>query len=79
MFARPDGAAGYEEDGKPKRSLLLVGLDESHATGDQFNRWHTGSLDGTATIVIRRSDGTTWWAIKHSHQSHFLAFGTRPR
>jgi N-acyl-D-amino-acid deacylase len=27
---------------------------------DGINTWHTGALDGTASLLVRRSDGLTW-------------------
>lgn len=28
--------------------------------GDRFNAWHTGALDGTSTLLVRRHDGLVW-------------------
>lgn len=39
------------------------------AKGDKFNRWHTGSLDGTATIMIRRHDGWSMVALINTRSS----------
>ncbi len=38
-------------------------------SGDQVNRWHTGSLDGTATILIRRHDGWNMAALINTRSS----------
>jgi N-acyl-D-amino-acid deacylase len=35
----------------------------------KFNRWHTGSLPGTATILVRRHDGLNWVVLFNSRVS----------
>jgi N-acyl-D-amino-acid deacylase len=60
MFGRPPGEAGFEKDGSKKPVYYSLGwkcrlLDDEDG---KFNAWHTGSLPGTATIMIRRHDGT---------------------
>ena len=56
MFARPDGLAGYQADGQPKDSYYSLGWMNKEVDG-KLRQWHTGSLPGTAAILIRRSDG----------------------
>lgn len=56
MFQRPDGAAGYEADGAKKEVYYSLGWMNREVGGGRVNHWHTGSLDGTATILIRRHD-----------------------
>ena len=34
--------------------------------GDRINVWHTGSLDGTSTILVRRHDGFCWAVLFNS-------------
>jgi N-acyl-D-amino-acid deacylase len=61
MFARPDGLAGHEKSGKAK--VVFYGCGWSVRTlgrEDRINTWHTGALDGTATILVRRFDGLDW-------------------
>ena len=57
MHRRPNGLAGYTEDGKPKDVYYSLGWQNRTLTGGRVNHWHTGSLDGTAAILIRRADG----------------------
>lgn len=61
MFARPAGLAGYEADGKPRDVFYGLGW-QVRLAGDngRTNQWHTGSLDGTSTILVRRHDGFNW-------------------
>jgi CubicO group peptidase (beta-lactamase class C family) len=37
--------------------------------GDQMNTWHTGSLDGTLSIMVRRSDGVGWFVVFNERDS----------
>jgi hypothetical protein len=34
--------------------------------GDDANWWHTGTLDGTSTIVVRAAGGLAWVALFNS-------------
>ena len=73
MYARPAGLAGYEEDGSPKDFYYSCGWMNRYAgdkaKGDKHNRWHTGSLPGTAAILIRRHDGKNLIALFNSRVS----------
>lgn len=71
MFARPAGAPGYDSEQKPKSvyyglgwfvrtKVRAEGDKEISTLGDKFAQWHTGSLDGTSTILVRRHDGLCW-------------------
>jgi CubicO group peptidase (beta-lactamase class C family) len=61
MFARPDGLAGHTKDGKAKDSFYGCGWQvRTVGRDDRINTWHTGALDGTETLLVRRSDGLTW-------------------
>jgi N-acyl-D-amino-acid deacylase len=63
MFARPEGSAGYEPDGKPKAAYYGCGW-LVRPTGDgKANHWHNGSLPGTSTLLVRRHDGLNWAAL----------------
>ncbi|MCC6511519.1 MAG: serine hydrolase, partial [Pirellulaceae bacterium] len=69
MFERPEGLAGYEEGGAPKEVHYSLGwMNRSQGEG-RTNRWHTGSLDGTATIMIRRHDGKSMVALINTRSS----------
>lgn len=60
MFARPPGPAGFEPDGKPKDAYYGCGWQVRPVGRDRANTWHNGSLPGTASILVRRSDGVNW-------------------
>ncbi len=61
MFAPPAGLLGHKKNGKPKEVYYACGW-EVRPVGDrgQANTWHTGLLDGTSAILVRRWDGLTW-------------------
>jgi N-acyl-D-amino-acid deacylase len=62
LFARPEGKAGENKKGKPAEVYYGCGWQVrvvNAKTGD-IDTWHTGSLDGTATLLVRRSDGLSW-------------------
>jgi N-acyl-D-amino-acid deacylase len=69
MYARPEGLAGYDAEGKPKDVYYSLGWLNRVLSGGAVNRWHTGSLPGTATILIRRHDGRNFVALLNSRVS----------
>ena len=61
MFARPAGVLGYDAEKKPKVVYYGCGWSVRILPGNpNVNSWHTGSLDGTSTILVRRHDGLNW-------------------
>ena len=61
MFERPAGLAGFDEAGRPKAAYYGCGwLVRPVGSEGKFNCWHTGSLDGTSTLLVRRHDGVNW-------------------
>jgi N-acyl-D-amino-acid deacylase len=69
MYARPPGLAGHDEDGKPKDVYYSLGWSNRVVGDGKLNHWHTGSLSGTATIMIRRHDGRNFIALLNSRTS----------
>ena len=59
MFARPEGLAGYDEEGKPRAAYYGCGW-RVRPVGRKANHWHTGGLAGTSTLLVRRHDGLNW-------------------
>ena len=56
MFAVPTSFTSSEPD-------VWYGLGwnvRRTSNGTNRNTWHTGALDGTSTILVRRADGLTW-------------------
>jgi N-acyl-D-amino-acid deacylase len=61
MWARPEGAAGFEADGKEKATFYGCGwFVRPDKAADRLKVWHTGSLDGAATLLVHRADKTSW-------------------
>jgi len=69
MFARPPGLAGHNEDGSPKDVYYSLGWSVRVLGNGKRNHWHTGSLPGTATILIRRHDGKNFVALLNTRES----------
>ncbi len=69
MHARPSGLAGHEDDGSEKPVYYSLGWSNRVLDGGKANFWHTGSLPGTATILIRRHDGRNFVALLNSRVS----------
>ncbi len=69
MHARPNGLAGFDAQGKPKESYYSLGWFSRELENGVTNYWHSGSLDGTATILIRRHDGRNFVALLNSRVS----------
>ena len=67
MWARPNGSAGHEPDGRPKDVHYGIGWQvRTLSSGNKINVWHTGSLEGTSTILVRRHDGFCWAVLFNS-------------
>lgn len=69
MAERPAGKAGENENGTPKDVYYALGWNTREVGQGRKNQWHTGSLPGTATILIRRHDGFNFVALMNSRQS----------
>jgi CubicO group peptidase (beta-lactamase class C family) len=66
MFARPQGVQD-RASGKPKNHYYGCGWCV-RPVGDsgKLNTWHNGSLPGTSSLLVRRSDGLTWAVLFNS-------------
>lgn len=69
MYRRPPGLAGHEEDGTQKSQYYSLGWNNRDIGEGRINHWHTGSLAGTATIMIRRHDGKNFVALLNTRVS----------
>jgi len=68
MYRRPPGLAGHDADGKESDTYYSLGWN-NRIVSSGFNHWHTGSLNGTATILIRRQDGKNFVALLNTRVS----------
>jgi N-acyl-D-amino-acid deacylase len=60
LQARPEGAAGHEEDGKPKAAYYGCGWMVRPVKDGQANLWHGGLIAGSEALLVRRWDGWSW-------------------
>jgi CubicO group peptidase (beta-lactamase class C family) len=69
MIARPPGAAGTEDKGKPRDAYYGCGwMVRPVGDSSRCNIWHAGSLDGTSTLLVNRHDGLTWAVLFNSRK-----------
>ncbi len=69
MHQRPPGVAGYTQGGLEKPVYYSFGWSNRVLSDGKMNHWHTGSLPGTASILIRRHDGKNFVALMNSRIS----------
>jgi N-acyl-D-amino-acid deacylase len=61
MFAPPPGEVGHLNGGKPRDRYYACGWDVARfGKAGKFTAYHTGGLDGTSTLLVRRPDGLNW-------------------
>ena len=60
MQGRPEGAAGHEEDGRPKAAYYGCGWMVRPVKDSQANLWHGGLIAGSEALLVRRWDGWSW-------------------
>ena len=64
------GLAGQDAEGKPKPVYYGLGwFVRPQANRPGLTAWHTGSLDGTSTILVHRYDGLTWAILFNTRNS----------
>lgn len=69
MYARPEEASGKRPKPQGGDWYYSLGWSNRVVGPDRMNRWHTGSLPGTATILIRRHDGRNFVALLNARVS----------
>jgi len=71
LFARPDGKAGENKKGEPAKLYYGCGWQVRvvNAKTGAIDTWHTGSLDGTGTILVRRHDGLSWAVLFNAREN----------
>jgi CubicO group peptidase (beta-lactamase class C family) len=64
MYARPAAPVGRNKDGTPSATYYACGwMVRPVGARGKANYWHNGSLPGTSTLLVRRSDGLSWAAV----------------
>ena len=69
MHQRPHGVAGHTHEGNEKPVYYSFGWSNRVVSDGKQKHWHTGSLPGTASILIRRHDGKNFVALMNSRVS----------
>ena len=64
MYEPPAAPVSRRDDGTLADSFYACGWSVRPVGKDgRANYWHTGSLPGTATLLVRRWDGLSWAAL----------------
>jgi N-acyl-D-amino-acid deacylase len=67
VFAPPPGPVGHDDTGNPRARYYACGWSIVRIGDDgRMNTFHSGSLDGTSTLLVRRHDGLTWAVLFNS-------------
>ncbi len=69
MHARPPGLAGHDAAGKPRDTYYSLGWINRDVDRGKASHWHTGSLPGTATLLLRRHDGRNFVVLFNARSS----------
>lgn len=62
MYAAPPPPVAREKDGKLQDSWYGCGW-MVRPVGEKANYWHSGSLPGTSSLLVRRWDGLSWAVV----------------
>ena len=73
LSARPKGSAGEDKNGKPRETYYGCGWNIRPVGANRINTWHTGLLDGTESLLVRRADGLTWAVLFNTSAGGRLA------
>ena len=69
MYEPPPGLAGHDSNGDPRTVYYSLGWQNRDLQEGRFNHWHTGSLAGTATLLVRRHDGRNFVVLFNARSS----------
>ncbi len=64
--SRPAPPVATDSEGEPLNVYYGFGWSIRVQPNKGINFWHNGLLDGTASILVKRSDGLTWAALFNS-------------
>ena len=69
MYARPADDVGAGSNGDLDPVYYSFGWQNRVVGNGRFNRWHTGALPGTSTLLVRRHDGRNWVLLFNARSS----------
>lgn len=67
MFERPTGALGLDANGAPAPTYYGCGWRVRPKGGGTVNAWHSGSIEGTSSLLVRRHDGFNWAVLFNTY------------
>jgi len=68
MFAPPAEPVSRKGDGAIEDVYYGLGFQVRQLGDGRMNQWHTGSLPGTSTLLVRRFDGMVWAVMFNSRR-----------
>lgn len=71
MFAPPAPPVSRTRKGRLKDVYYALGWSVRRLGDGKINTWHTGSLDGTSTILVRRYDGVDFAVLFNTRTTPF--------
>lgn len=71
MFAPPAAPVSRTKDGKLKPKYYGLGWMVVKVGPGKINTWHTGSLPGTSTLLVRRHDGLSWVVLMNRRKTPY--------
>ena len=69
MFDPPAAPVSRKSDGSVEDVFYGLGFSVRSLGDGRMNQWHTGSLPGTSTLLVRRHDGMAWAVMFNSRKS----------
>ena len=69
MFQPPPAPVSRKTDGSVEDVYYGLGFSVRRLGDGRMNQWHTGSLPGTSTLLVRRHDGMAWAVMFNSRKS----------
>jgi CubicO group peptidase (beta-lactamase class C family) len=77
MYARPEPPLGLDEKGVASAAYYALGWQvRPVGTGKKANFWHTGSMPGTSTLMVRLANGLSWVVLFNSRADGASAEGS---
>ncbi len=68
MFAPPAAPVSRKKDGAVEDVYYGLGFQVRELGEGRMNQWHSGSLPGTSTLLVRRFDGMVWAVMFNSRR-----------
>ena len=73
MYSKPDEEPSDEGDGGSATYFYSYGWQNRNKKDGGVDHWHTGSIPGTATLLVRRHDGRNWVVLFNARVSPYAS------